>query len=492
MEHWNPLKDDYNDSEFNSYNKGPGRNLPKSDGVKSGVQLYVTGIPVNLRQDGLRNLFCQAGRVTHVKILPTKIPGSLDTFGFVTMASVKEATEALTRFHGFQIDRFRLKVQPCQTPEEQNRRKRIKEQDEAFLSTLNCGKINSPAANKDSDDTDDDLQTKKPSMNGVHKDEQLTEKLGKGRGRGSIVNSQDISVLDQSIVSHGPSSIGMNSSIDSLVDLTITVGNQQRQVCVDPDTVRRGSVDAGRSSRMSYAGSECSYSGHGVQTNVFRGRGYNRYNSSPTFVPGPSGDRLHHTMPQTPKSGKECLYCRKKAVKLCTRCKMPYCSAACQAADWPKHKTSCSKISTMPKEIDVEDFEVSIGEDIVEYFPPKDRVAIQQEYGDKIKTAYKKDQQVLETTEPIKPLKHSSPKKNQSKKSNSPRKPSGPGFEAPLLSDLPKLDLELNKDISTMVTHLDSPDSFFVCLIEDLEKSFSVGENLVSFYLTFIKIARGS
>ncbi|ESO96873.1 hypothetical protein LOTGIDRAFT_159623 [Lottia gigantea] len=225
MDKWNPFKEDYEDTNFNSYSRGPGRHLPQGNQNKqAGVQLYVTGIPIQLPPEGLRNLFLQTGSVKDVRIMDSKISGSQNTFGFVTMGNLKEATEAISKLNNFQIDRFRLRVQACQSQEERERRRRKREEDDAFLNTLNCAK------NPQQDNSDEDLQISKSDYNGTHNN-------ARAPNENLMIDIPNVSLsdLDDSIIKQGPPSLKIASSVpsssnSSISDLTITVGNQSRQV----------------------------------------------------------------------------------------------------------------------------------------------------------------------------------------------------------------------------------------------------------------------
>ena len=53
---------------------------------------------------------------------------------------------------------------------------------------------------------------------------------------------------------------------------------------------------------------------------------------------------------------KECSVegCKKAGVQRCSRCKMVYCSAACQRRDWAEHKTYCKALAADVARVDAE------------------------------------------------------------------------------------------------------------------------------------------
>ncbi|KAH9503261.1 hypothetical protein Btru_068605 [Bulinus truncatus] len=66
MQSWNPMKEAYEDPEFNRYPAGLGRDL--SENVKN-IDLYVENIPPTLGQEGLYNLFAEYGKVLKARII---------------------------------------------------------------------------------------------------------------------------------------------------------------------------------------------------------------------------------------------------------------------------------------------------------------------------------------------------------------------------------------------------------------------------------------
>ncbi|XP_060063570.1 maternal protein tudor-like [Ylistrum balloti] len=138
MDEWDPRQDDFKCEKFNTYDRGPGQFLPsKIERSKSeGIQLYISGIPNDLTEEGLYNLFSQAGECLRLKKCVSKNPDAGDTYGFVTMLSVSDADRALSRFNNFNIGRFRMRVRIAISEEEMKKRKEKKLEEEEFIKSL--------------------------------------------------------------------------------------------------------------------------------------------------------------------------------------------------------------------------------------------------------------------------------------------------------------------------------------------------------------------
>jgi len=67
-------------------------------------KLYVGSLSYNTSEDGLKDLFSQAGKVLSVNIITDKISGRSKGFGFVEMASEDEAKKAIEMFNGKDLD----------------------------------------------------------------------------------------------------------------------------------------------------------------------------------------------------------------------------------------------------------------------------------------------------------------------------------------------------------------------------------------------------
>jgi RNA recognition motif-containing protein len=65
-----------------------------------GKKLYVGNLPFTANDDTLRQIFEQVGSVESAKVITDRDTGRSKGFGFVEMSSDQEATEAINRFNG--------------------------------------------------------------------------------------------------------------------------------------------------------------------------------------------------------------------------------------------------------------------------------------------------------------------------------------------------------------------------------------------------------
>lgn len=67
-------------------------------------KLYVGSLSYETKEDTLRDLFSQAGKVESVAIIMDKISGRSKGFGFIEMSSAEEAKKAIEMFNGKEVD----------------------------------------------------------------------------------------------------------------------------------------------------------------------------------------------------------------------------------------------------------------------------------------------------------------------------------------------------------------------------------------------------
>ncbi len=67
-------------------------------------KLYVGGLSYSTTEDGLRNLFAQAGTIESVAIITDKFSGRSKGFGFVEMSTDEEAQKAIEAYNGKEFD----------------------------------------------------------------------------------------------------------------------------------------------------------------------------------------------------------------------------------------------------------------------------------------------------------------------------------------------------------------------------------------------------
>ncbi len=73
-------------------------------------KLYVGGLPYNVTDELLENLFSAYGTVESVTVMINTITDLPDGFGFVEMSSDSEAEEAIQNLNGTQVEGRTIKV----------------------------------------------------------------------------------------------------------------------------------------------------------------------------------------------------------------------------------------------------------------------------------------------------------------------------------------------------------------------------------------------
>ncbi|KAI0242081.1 hypothetical protein LSAT2_014879 [Lamellibrachia satsuma] len=156
---WNPMLEDY-ESEFNSYDSGPGRDLPLSrqrprrPDIGAGdmsasspktddmIQLYVTGIPNEMNDDGLTNLFSQVGKVMYAHKCAATSTKFETSYGFVKFARPDEASAAIAKFNNFPIQqKYRLRVSIALNAEQKAQRAEQRKKQDEFLNSLSSANV---------------------------------------------------------------------------------------------------------------------------------------------------------------------------------------------------------------------------------------------------------------------------------------------------------------------------------------------------------------
>ena len=75
-----------------------------------GNKLYVGNLPFSSTDDSLREMFGQAGQVESARIITDRDTGRSKGFGFVEMSTEQEASEAIKKFNGKELDGRSLTV----------------------------------------------------------------------------------------------------------------------------------------------------------------------------------------------------------------------------------------------------------------------------------------------------------------------------------------------------------------------------------------------
>ena len=69
-----------------------------------GKKLYVGGLPYNVTEEQLQQIFSAYGTVESARVITDKMTGKSRGFGFVSMASPTEAQQAMEALNGTQIE----------------------------------------------------------------------------------------------------------------------------------------------------------------------------------------------------------------------------------------------------------------------------------------------------------------------------------------------------------------------------------------------------
>ncbi|MBI2521220.1 MAG: RNA-binding protein [Bdellovibrio sp.] len=75
-----------------------------------GTKLYVGNLSYSTTDQGLTDLFSQAGTVTSAKVVTDRETGRSKGFGFVEMSTDEEAQAAVEKFNGQELEGRQLKV----------------------------------------------------------------------------------------------------------------------------------------------------------------------------------------------------------------------------------------------------------------------------------------------------------------------------------------------------------------------------------------------
>jgi RNA recognition motif-containing protein len=79
--------------------------------MENTTKLYVGGLPYSTTEAELQDYFAQAGAVTEAVIIRDKMMNNRSKgFGFVEMASDSEATDAVTKLNGSELDGRKIVV----------------------------------------------------------------------------------------------------------------------------------------------------------------------------------------------------------------------------------------------------------------------------------------------------------------------------------------------------------------------------------------------
>lgn len=80
--------------------------------------LYVGGLPYTTTESAVRELFTEVGEVSTVRLIMDRETGQSKGFAFVDMADDASASEAITKFNGYQFGGRSLVVNEARPREE--------------------------------------------------------------------------------------------------------------------------------------------------------------------------------------------------------------------------------------------------------------------------------------------------------------------------------------------------------------------------------------
>ena len=84
------------------------------------TKLYVGNLSFNTTENDLQDLFATVGPVTEVLLMQDRVTGKSRGFGFVTMATEQDATNAISQFHGKSVEGRALTVNEARPREERS------------------------------------------------------------------------------------------------------------------------------------------------------------------------------------------------------------------------------------------------------------------------------------------------------------------------------------------------------------------------------------
>src|SRR5512134_2368830 len=79
-----------------------------------GKKLYVGNLPFSATEDSLKEAFSQFGTVESATIITDRDTGQSKGFGFLELATQQEATSAIAKMNGSEMDGRSLKVAEAQ------------------------------------------------------------------------------------------------------------------------------------------------------------------------------------------------------------------------------------------------------------------------------------------------------------------------------------------------------------------------------------------
>ena len=290
------------------------------------INLYVTGLPPEITETALGNLFKSHGKVTRVKLLPIKTNEFSTRAGFVCFATEKEADNATAQLDGISLGKYTIHVRYSKSQAVKSASSKPKNEYEELLSRLEVGPP-----------SDRDVAMMKKSSKG---NPDTFTKSNESRNR--------------------------CCSVDRLDSSQQGFGNQREFV----DRPRRDNfLRCYKAKPFNNGGSITDVESNDRHDNQFSSRGTSRLPRN-TFQNGPLSKNFINTPAQKPVrreannkmspqenleikskvpgkfSHSPCRICGKMTQSHCGVCSsVHYCSQACQRKDWPEHSKVCSELS---------------------------------------------------------------------------------------------------------------------------------------------------
>ncbi|XP_064630827.1 uncharacterized protein LOC135489410 isoform X2 [Lineus longissimus] len=421
LENWNPMADDYNDPEFNSYQRGPAKNLTKAsiNKDKNNFSIYIAGIPKDLNKEGLEYLFQKVGKIKSSYIHDQRADKD-DKVGFVNFETQHEMEEAIRVYNGYEIGRFRLRISVALTKEEKEKRR-------ADIAARLANDLD----DYDMDEGRDSAKENKAPPRGresrplrenrsYHQNSSSQQNMfprnrfeSRGKGRGYSFGN------DYPRPQRGNfSNPGYYPNEGPMMPMQQIGYGRGSPGCIPPQHMQQGFMDfAGAGPMNSMGGMMSQYGfGRGGGMPFQGGRGISPYGAvSPGFNRGYPGmgagdfsqvgpvysdmsdldtsfgaysdmppperfkssflekavntkamaiPRIEDRKPVAPRPQKKCCVCEALTRKYCKKCKMHYCSSECQRKDWDAHKSICAKLAENSRF--EEQFDVEVGEGFIE------------------------------------------------------------------------------------------------------------------------------